>query len=252
MTKLRTILATTAVLPCIGALLSGCGGTQTASASSQTAITSTSSGCTLADVSGSTADVRTAYTGAFARFATAIGTQGDGHICLIVAAGNPLSESEPMNAFVGPTAAHRNSPDYAPGEIQANVEAASKNVLALLEHPPVRAGGSALIEAAVVAGMVLKPGDWLQFLSDGIENSSTVGDFHSLDLSAAGIQRLLNRLATEGLLAHLAGVRVEMPLLLYHPGGLRMDAERQIQIADFWQAWAKRCGATLAPVGAAF
>lgn len=205
----------------------------------------TSRGCALADVSRSTEDVRGEYVDEFKRFATDIGTHGAGRVCLVVAAGDPLAESNVIWADVGPTAEHRNSPDFAPGEIKQNVDAATEDVEKLLANPPVSKGGSALIEAGLVAGQVLKPGDVLLWLSDGVQNSRAVGNFHRLDLSDAGIQRLLEELEQQGLLADLEGVHVEIPLLLYHPGGMNMSAERQVQIRRFWEAWAERCGAIL-------
>jgi hypothetical protein len=198
-------------------------------------------------VSGSTRSARSEYAGAFSTFATDIGEDGTGNLCLIVAAGDPIAESEPMFAPVGPSEEHRDSPDFAPGEIRANVEAATQDFEALMIHPRLANDGSALVEAAVVAADVLQPGDRLSILSDGIQSSPTIGDFHEIDLSDAGIDALLDRLQQSGLLADLHGVVVEMPLLLFHPGGLHMRAERQADIRRFWERWAQRAGARLAP-----
>ncbi|MBE2318340.1 hypothetical protein DVA67_020330 [Solirubrobacter sp. CPCC 204708] len=203
------------------------------------------SGCALADVSGSTRTARSEYAGAFASFARHIGERGSGRLCLIIAAGDPIAESAPLFAPVGPSEEHRDSPDYAPGEITENVNVARTDFESMMTDPPVSARGSALVEAAVVAADVLAPGDRLTILSDGIQTSETVGDFHDVDLSEAGITALLDRLEQAGLLADLQNVTVEMPLLLYHPGGLNMSAERQAAIRRFWQRWAERAGARL-------
>lgn len=231
------------VVPLVLALAAAAGGCGSdSSASARTPV-----GCVLADVSGSTREARREYLGDFARFARSVADGGADEICLVVAAGDPLAEGAPMFAPVGPSPEHRDSPDFAPGEIRANVDAATADVGALLDKPPVRDGGSALVEAAVVAADVLEPGDRLLMLTDGIQFSPAAGDFHDVDLSAAGITTLLDKLEQNDLLADLEGVEIEIPLLLFHPGGLDMDAEQQVGIREFWTAWASRTGGELVP-----
>ena len=203
-------------------------------------------GCAVADVSGSTRDIRDTYAEAFRTFAGGIGTTGSGKVCLIVAAGDPIAEGLPQFADVGPDADHKDSPDLAPVDIKRKVDAATADVSAQLAHPKVGVSGSALLEGASVAAKGLKPGDKLLWLTDGVQNSPAVGDFTQIDLSDEAIARLLNDLQRKHLLPSLTGVEVQMPFLLYHPGGMRMRVERQQQIQKFWQAWATRVGAHLA------
>lgn len=202
-------------------------------------------GCAVGDVSGSTRDVRDTYTDAFRAFATRIGTTGNGKVCLIVAAGDPIAEGVPRFAEVGPDADHEDSPDLAPVDVKRKVDVATADVASALAHPEVGVGGSALVEAASVAAQVLKPGDKLLWLTDGVQNSPAVGDFTQIDLSDAAITRLLDDLASKDLLPSMAGIEVQMPFLLYHPGGMRMRVERQQQVKGFWDAWADRVGAKL-------
>ena len=108
----------------------------------------TSGGCAIGDVSGSTAGVRDTYVAAFRTFATDIGTDGSGKVCLIVAAGDPIAEGVPQFANVGPDQEHRGSPDLAPVDVTRKVEAATADVSRELAHPEVGVGGSALVEAA--------------------------------------------------------------------------------------------------------
>lgn len=231
MTRTYKILCSALLAACLSVV--GCG---------ETDVADRPAGCVLADVSGSTKDARTEYSGEFASFARYIGEKGIGEVCLVMAAGDPIAEGAPMYAPVGPSAQHRDSPDFAPEEIQANVEAATTDVKGLLARPPVAAKGSAIVEAAVVAGDVLKEGDCLTILSDGVQHSGATGHFRTIDLSDVGITRLLDRLQQAGLLARLDGVRVDMPLLLFHPGGMHMQAERQVQIKIFWKRWLERTG----------
>lgn len=246
------MLAAALAVVCAALVASGCGAESDAGANGapgtaprDARIDGDTVGCTLADVSDSTVRARREYTAEFARFATALGEKGAGRVCLVVAAGDPLAESKPMWAPVGPSPEHRDSPDLAPGEIQASVAAASRDVGQMLAHPPAHRGGSALVEGAVVAGRVLQPGDVLQFLSDGMQNSAATGSFYRRDLSPSGIRQLLDTLQQQGLIAHLDGVQVVMPLVLYHPGGTGTSAPRQTQVTNFWRAWAARAGATL-------
>lgn len=202
------------------------------------------SGCAIVDLSESTEDARSAYLAAFERFATAIGNEGSGKLCLILAAADPIAEGTPAFAEVGPESDDRGTPKAA-GEIEARVRRATAQLAGLLAHPPVRQAGSALVEAAVVAGEVLGPGDRLLFLSDGLQWSRAGGHLQREDLTPAAISRRLDRLGGEGLLADLHGVTVTMPFFLYHPGGLGGGAVHEAQLRSFWGAWGKRSGAEL-------
>lgn len=240
---LLTGLAALAVVAVVFAMMSKHGGSTVAQRAS---------GCAGGDVSGSTADVRDQYIDAFRQFATDIGQNGSGKVCLIVAAGDPIAEGLPRWANVGPKKEDKDSPDLAPVEIKQNVDAATRDVAQELNHPTAGVRGSALVEAASVAARLLKPGDKFLWLTDGVQNSPAVGNFQTIDLSDAAIAKLLTHLGDQNLLPSMSGVEVDMPFLLYHPGGMSMNIARQQQVQRFWNAWASRVGATLNtnPMGA--
>jgi hypothetical protein len=222
-------------------LSSGCGGASEAAQAR-------ASGCVIADVSGSTSTARAAYTAGFTKFAQHIGASGSGRLCVVLAAGDPQAEDHPVSLYVGPG----DSSTLAEGQSQSTrlrvalaVAKARHLFEQVLAEPAIGQNGSALLEAALVAAPHLQPGDELLYLSDGIQSSSTTGDFHTTNLSAAGTTQLLDRLGRENLLAHLRGVHVVFPFLLYHPGGLRMSHSQEAAIRAFWEAWASRCEATI-------
>jgi hypothetical protein len=203
-----------------------------------------SAGCVVADVSRSTEEARGRYLAEFSRFATEIGNEGSGRLCLILAAADPSSEGAPIFASVGPEPGDAGTPKAA-AEIEAKVKQATGQFAELLAHPPVKQRGSALVEAADVAAEVLEPGDRLLYLSDGLQWSRAVGHLQDEDLSAAAIARLLDKVEREGMMANLRGVQVSFPLLLFHPGGLKGGAVRAAQLRSFWEGWGRRTGADL-------
>jgi hypothetical protein len=237
----RTVSCLAAAGCCLSLALSGCGG---ASDPQRAQI----SGCVIADVSGSTATARASYTAGFTQFAQHIGESGSGRVCVVLAAGDPLAEDHPVNLNVGPGASATSAngqPQSARLRMALAIAKARHLFEEVLAEPAIGQNGSALIEAALVAAPNLQPGDELMYLSDGIQNNSTTGDFHYVNLSPAGISQLLDRLAREHLLANLRGVHVVFPFLLYHPGGLHMAHSQEVAIRMFWEAWASRCGASI-------
>lgn len=198
--------------------------------------------CTAADVSGSTRKIRPRYVEAFQQIANETGEHGSGTVCLVLAAGDPQAEGTPQTAFVGPM---HDNPVYAPGEISRAVGVATTQFDRLMREPPVTEGGSAIVEAAAVAAAALRKRDRLLLATDGLQTSDLTGDFLDADLSAAGIERLLDRIEGAHLLPDLEGVTVWMPLLLAHPDGLDITQKQAARIRQFWIAWAKRAGATL-------
>ncbi len=205
-------------------------------------------GCVIADVSSSTQQARTQYVAAFRQFATEIGTDGSGQLCVILAAGDPASEGRLVTLDVGPTSEHRDSPDYAPGEIATRVRQAADEMQQVLADPAIRRPGSSLVEAADVVAPKLHPGDRLLFLSDGVQNSLATGSFRNADLSPAARSQMIDGLAASDLLAHLKGVQVEFPLMLIHPGGRGGISQTQdAAIRAFWREWASRAGGNLVP-----
>lgn len=259
----RALLVSLVAALCLG----GCGGASSDEAESSTVVsTATStdgeqqqegvSGCVIADVSESTDEVRnrstlrySRYVETFGAFATGIGMDGSGRVCVILAAGNPLTEGAPVDVFVGPQPEHRDSPDYRGPDVQAAVGSAQAGLREVFENPARTQPGSALAEAAVVAADKLEPGDRLMFLSDGVQHSPPAGSFRAADLSSQGIELLLDRLDGRGLIPDLEGVYVEFPHLLEHPGdeadtdASAVTPAQGIDIRAFWTAWADRVGA---------
>lgn len=217
--------------------LAACGGAQDPRAERPDGFAS----CTVADVSGSTRDVRPAYVDAFRSLATETARDGSGLLCVVLAAGDPQAEGTPAMADVGP--AHEN-PIYAPSEIARAVETASGEFDAVLRSPPVRAKGSAIVEACAVAARKLRRGDRLLVVSDGLQRSDLTGSFYRVDLSPPAIEALLDRIDEAGLLPDLSGVTVSMPHLLAHPGGLGLGQAREQAVRRFWAAWVAQTGAT--------
>jgi hypothetical protein len=243
-TLLRSSIALTLLTPMVA--LSACGGSKSPDASDARAPrTNGYAACVVADVSGSTRKARRFYADAFKKFAKDAGTDGSGQLCLVVASGDPQGEGTPQVAYVGPDPSHRDNPVYAPGEIARAVDTATGQFAALMAHPPVSAHGSAIVESAAVIASNLHRGDRLLMTTDGFQSSDLVGDFHHADLSDAGISKLLDKIARARLLPDLSGVTVQMPLLLFHPGGTSFSQVHQSQIRSFWIAWARRAHAKL-------
>jgi hypothetical protein len=204
----------------------------------------TASGCAILDVSESTEDARGVYTGEFAKFATEIGNDGSGEICVILAAADPLAEAVPITRSIAPLETNLDTP-RAPVEIEEGVNDLTTEVAEIFERPGIDTRGSGLIEAANVAAKRLEPGDRLLYLTDGLQWTRSVGHLVQMDLSPAGIDRLLERLRHQSLLPDLSGVTVEFPRLLYHPEGISVDAAQKRAVIAFWEAWADATGANL-------
>jgi hypothetical protein len=203
-----------------------------------------SSGCAILDVSESTEDARASYTEKFAEFATEIGNDGSGNVCVILAAADPLAEAVPVSNSVAPDPKNVGTPD-APIEIEEKVEAMTAGVADLLEDPGIDDRGSGLVEAANVAAKHLQAGDRLVYLSDGLQWSKSVGHLMQMDLSTAGIAALIRRLDREGMLPDLRGVQVDFPLMLFHPEGFTGDLAQENRVPVFWEAWAAATHANL-------
>jgi hypothetical protein len=221
-----------ALAACLLALVAatGCGGGDKTLAS----------GCVIADVSPSTVDARADYLAQFQAFAMDVGQHGSGHLCVILAAGDPMSEGHLTTVDVGPD---HDKPNERDGEIRQKVDAETATMGAVLADPAITQQGSALVEAAVAVSDRLKPGDRLLFLSDGVEHTPTVGNFRTADLSSAGIDQLLAQLDGDRLQAPLDGVQIVFPSLLAHPGGFHISPAQQAGIRLFWQRWTSASGA---------
>lgn len=201
-------------------------------------------GCVIADVSESTEEARPRYVGAFRDFATEIGTEGSGKLCLVVAAAHPLTEGTPVPAYVGPDPGDAGKAG-ARGQVEEHTQVVTAQFSHLLSHPSVDEKGSALVEAATEAANVLEPGDRLLFLSDGLQWSRLVGHLQDMELDPVTIGALMEKLRRLGLLPDLKGVRVEFPFLLLHPGGLPGDESEVLGIQEFWKTWAHETGAEI-------
>lgn len=223
----------------LSSLLAGCGGTASPT-------TGTASACVIADVSGSTQEARGAYVSSFSALAERIGTSGSGNICVVLTAGDPQAEGPVANMYVGPRRPVADSEELTTaGRVELAVKKARKHLIAMLSEPPEGDPGSALLEAGAVAARELKPGDELLYLSDGIENDHTFGNFLFENLSPSATATLLDRLERAHLLPDLEGIPVRFPYLLYHPHGLRIGQEQEENIHRFWEAWAERAKTTL-------
>jgi hypothetical protein len=198
-------------------------------------------GCVIGDVSESTDLARQRYGKEFARWATSIGLDGSGEICVIFAAADPLAESLAEPLFVGPAAGAKGGLGEVP-DVERKVEVARENLEERLTDPSIREKGSALIEAATDAAKFLQPGDRLLFLSDGLQWTPEL-HLAQLDLTPGEIATLLDSLEAKGLVPDLKGVEIAFPYLLFHPGGL--DEEKVRGIIDFWEAWAARAEAAI-------
>ena len=197
--------------------------------------------CVIADVSESTDLARQRYGSEFARFATSIGLDGSGEICVIFAAADPLAESLAEPLFVGPATSNEGGLGEVP-DVEGKVAVAREDLEAHLADPSIREKGSALIEAATDAAQFLQPGDRLLFLSDGLQWTPGL-HLAREELTPGAIATLLDSLEGEDLVPDLEGVEISFPYLLYHPGGL--DQEKVRQIIAFWEAWAARAEATI-------
>lgn len=194
--------------------------------------------CVVADVSDSTKNVRGDYVTSFNRYADDAARNASGALCVVLAAGKPQADSP--GTWVNLAPANR----YASNATQAlkqNVDRVTAQFASILEDPgPAR--GSALIEGAYVGGSNLQEGDTLLILTDGIENSNAFGDMHELDLTPAGVERLLDRVEAAGMMPDLRGQKLVMPMLLVHRDGIGMTAEKLAQVRQFWRAYAERAG----------
>jgi hypothetical protein len=159
--------------------------------------------------------------------------------------GDGDGKSEPLETTVGPE--NPDNPAYAPAEIAQAVEVAKQSFGDLLVDPNLSHRGSPIVEATSQAGRLTHRGDKLLIVSDGIQASELTGDFHDIDLSDEGVEKLLDKLDAKHLIPDLTGVAVSMPVLLIHPGGIGLDEPRQERVRAFWAAWAKRTGANFDP-----
>ncbi len=199
------------------------------------------SGCVIGDVSKSTREAREEYLEEFSRFATAIGTEGSGNLCVILAAADPIAEGLPRSSFVGPDPETKESVDER-ASIEEKVINATDDFSNLLADPEVEERGSALVEAATVAAEALDPGDRLLYLSDGLQWTREVGHLIEMDLTPASTAALLARLDREGYVPDLHGIEVSFPYMFFHPGGLD---ENTVKVRRFWDAWAEWTDAEL-------
>jgi len=211
---------------------------------------SKASGCVIADVSESTSEARSRYAAAFGEFASGIGNEGSGELCLVVAAAKPLTEGTPISAYVGPDPEHVDKPQ-AKGDVEQRVQTATSQLSQLLAEPSVDQKGSALVEAATVTADVLEPGDRLLILSDGFQWSPTAGHLQEMDLDPVAIEDLIRKLDGIGLVPDLEGVEIEFPFMLLHPGGLPNGEETALGIKSFWKAWVEETGAEMVLPGQA-
>ncbi|HEV7771534.1 MAG TPA: hypothetical protein VGO66_12865 [Solirubrobacterales bacterium] len=198
-------------------------------------------GCVIVDVSESTEVARQEYGEEFSDFATSIGLDGSGDMCVIFAAADPLAESLAEPLFVGPAESKKGGIEER-SDVEAKVAVAREDLESSLAGSSLRDNGSALIEAGVEAAQFLQPGDRLLYLSDGLQWTPEL-HLSKLDLTPTAIARLLAEMEAEGLIPDLEGVEISFPFMLYHPGGI--DDAKVRRITDFWEEWAERARADI-------
>lgn len=200
------------------------------------------SGCVVADVSESTKEARKSYLKEFSEFATDIGLHGSGKVCLVLAAEDPTAQSRVAVAEVGPDDGDENSP-LTESEVETKVQEATAQLEALLVTPTVDASGSRLVEGAAIAASHLESGDRLLMLSDGLQNGPDTG--RVIKLEEGQIPQVMDHLGEVELIPDLSGIEVEFPLMLFHPEGIGVSAERAQVVREFWRQWVELSAGTL-------
>lgn len=229
--RVAALLATSAVL---AVAVAACGGTSAP----------TQRGCVIVDVSPLPLhELTRAYVPGFERFVTRIATNGTGDVCFAFAARGLSGGAAAWGHFgcSDPADKLRCTP-----QIRQSVSAAAAQLSNVASGARNLHGASQLVEAIALVAPATRPGDEILVLSDAVQNSGLTGDFtrHSTALDAAGIDRILGRLASRGLLPDLRGRRLRFPYaLLRSDGPMHMGAARKMAVQAFWKAYAERTGA---------
>ena len=80
-------------------------------------------------------------------------------------------------------------------------------------------------------------------LSDGLQNGPDTGRVIKMD--QAQISKVMDHLKEVELIPDLRGIDVEFPLMLFHPEGIGVSAERAQVVREFWRQWVALSEGTL-------
>lgn len=200
----------------------------------------------ILDVSASTINAREDYYEHFKATTREFALQ-KGEMQVIVAAGDPLVESNPKLYDFSPAPELIGRPSFETSDLCRQADDASDEVYYdLLENSPVEnRERTALLRAFVLADRVAgsPAGEFdIVVYSDGLENT----DLYIEDLENDGtIAEAIDRLEDEDLIpTKLSGVPIRWVLPGYDPDGSE-GAPDPRTMERFWKAWAKRAGAEL-------
>lgn len=193
------------------------------------------SACAVVDLSGSSALERPRYLATFTELAADLARRR-GNLWVVLAADRRGAEG-PVQMSPSPSDPRSAS---SIGVLVAHQTAQLRQMMANVSST----GRSELLEAASRCQPVLRRGDQLALITDGIQSSPVAGDFHVADLTRSGRGSLFEKLDRASLSPALGGIRVMAPVLLPLAGGASLTPTRQQQIRLFWRGWAARSGAT--------
>ena len=203
-------------------------------------------GCVVVDVSPLPLhELTSAYVPGFERFVSRIAQQGSGDVCFAFAARGLSGGTSAWGHF---GCDNRADKLRCQPQIRQSVAAAAAQLSSVAAGARDLHGASELVEAIAQVAAATRPGDEILLLSDAVQNSALTGDFtrHATELDAAGIDRILGRLASSRLLPDLRGRRVRIPYALYRSDGpMHMGAARKAAVQVFWTTYARRTGAQL-------
>ncbi|MDQ8043073.1 MAG: hypothetical protein AAGC46_00285 [Solirubrobacteraceae bacterium] len=237
-----TATAALVALPLAATALSGCGGPDVASGSPHSGPPTDAA---VLDVSESVRGsvMASVYAPAATAFAKASLDRGTKRLCVAYGGKDVIAGADKCMVL--------DAGDGGPADAARaaqSLKAFDAGIAAIGAQRSSLAGGSAILEMIAAVAPTLHAGSRLLVVSDMVENSPEVGDFAAgrLQFDDRGRAQLLARLRKLALVPSLHGVTVIAPFPLMHgnvPSNL--DARRQAEIREVWEAWAAATGATL-------
>lgn len=234
LTQAVRFVAKTASVIAAAVVLASCGGNVSKVAASQ--------GCVIIDLShAAKREIPTLYRPGFEGFLMRISEQGSGNVCLSFTGGN-------VEGGTGQTIHVGCDNPAAVLKCQVQRQAAVTDAGAMLVQASNQKrlpGASQILEGISRVAIGMKPGDEILVLSDGIQNSSLLGDFTKpgVRLDDASIEKKLDRLDRQRMLPTLTGIKLLIPYLLTSSRPYNMPTARQLGIRAFWERYAARTGA---------
>ena len=195
------------------------------------------SACAVIDLSSSTVGERPRYLATFAELAETLARRR-GNLWVVLAADSRRAEGP---VLMSPSPIDPRSVSARAARV-AHQTAQLRQMM--INVASTGGSGSELLEAASRCQSVLRRGDQLELITDGIQSSRAAGSFLDADLSRSGLASLFDKLHRASLIPALGGVRVTAPVLLPLAGGVSLTARRQQQVRRFWRGWAAQSGAT--------